>query len=399
MPGEFDTTCKELRLKKMSVEAFKKEVQLISAKISNTGYEATADYNYHRQEEKVWNKKFKEQKDTFWSDHKKDFLRGVDAMNEGPKGRDPENMLKWIRKFPYVLARPDFLREKGESVDDNAMYQLAKAWTRLFSGEEAVEWIYNGKKCWGSDEKSGQFKAFQEEADKLFGPSAGLAEEETELDRLVEKMEHASMFTDSAEYKNLMSMTKMLNQTELVPHTEGLTPKQNQALKIATLKSCVDAYLDHKARDGVKRNVYHKLAAVEELNRYLCKRMDEIGIANIPDKKLHDEVNFPKTVEDEAVVLNETAPKSYSSDAIKANVEKANADNQDDPTTADECACTLDCMARILMRARHLELPDTQVQELTAVREQFFQNPGRGPEEAIDEIADDNLLKDLPQAY
>ena len=399
MPGKFDTTCKELRLKKMSVEAFKKEVQLISAKISNTGYEATADYNYHRQEEKVWNKKFKEQKDTFWSDHKKDFLRGVDAMNEGPKGRDPENMLKWIRKFPYVLARPDFLREKGESVDDNAMYQLAKAWTTLFNGEDAVEMVYEGKSGWDLDRKVAAFRNFQEKADKLFGPSAGLSEEEIELDRLVEKMENASMFTDSTEYKNLMSMTKMLNQTELVPHTEGLTQKQHQALKIATLKSCVDAYLDHKARDGVKRNVYHKLAAVEELNRYLCKRMDEIGVWNIPDKKLHDEVNFPKTVEDEAVVLNETAPKAYSSETIKANVEKANLDNPDDPTTADECACTLDCMARILMRARHLELPDTQVQELTAVREQFFQTPGRGPEEAIDEIAEDNPLKDLPQAY
>ncbi len=408
MPGELDTNCKELRLKKMSVEAFKREVENLRVKIGNANFTAYDHTSYRSavfegdEGREYFERRSQEQRESFWNDHKKEFVRGLEALKQGPKGRDPESMLKWVKQFPYVVACPKLLEDHGYGDPlKEKYYDLGRTWRELFSGDKAVETIYGEQTGYGYDvyERKSNLNDFQKEADKIFGPVRGLNEEEIELDRLVGKLENASMFTDSGEYRNLISMTKMLNETEIVPHTEGLTQKQNQAMKLAMIKTCVDTYLDHKAKDGVKRNVYHKLAAVEELNRYICKRMEDVGVWNIPDQKMHDELFFPKTVEDESSILEIKHPQTYSTEEIEANVEKANQADSGNSTTVDECARTLDCMARILMRAEHLKVPDTQIQELTAVREQFFRNPGRGPETAIDEIAEDNPMKDLPQAY
>ena len=90
---------------------------------------------------------------------------------------------------------------------------------------------------------------------------------------------------DSNEYKNIIKMLDSFQEKGVDFSTaeepgpsdwRKLDEKQRLALPMHLLKDKIDEYLVHKAKDGVKPNTYHKLAALEELNQYLEQRIGEI---------------------------------------------------------------------------------------------------------------------------
>jgi len=86
--------------------------------------------------------------------------------------------------------------------------------------------------------------------------------------KIAEALDHAKTFSNSKEYKNLMTACKTLGDPKA-----KLTPESRKAMMAATGKTIND-YLMHKAKDGVKPNVFKKFAAVEALSKYLDTKLE-----------------------------------------------------------------------------------------------------------------------------
>ncbi len=323
----------------------------------------------------------------------------VKSFFEGPKGSDDESVGKWVNEN-YAMARvcmsSDLLYEKpylaalgNLGISEYNMHAAAQM-AKMF----IVKHIPNcSDLSWGSDTykkdteenynrymsydlyelknnnvnflKAGEngFEAVQKALVSGIVKSNDVKEESFE--EFAEELKNAKTTVNSSEYKAIISTLEQLDKPGLGPWGEkaGLTPMQNEAAKLLTVKMNIDKYLAHKSKDGVKKNVYEKLAAVEKLNEYISKKIVESNPQPFPEGKfsgLNKYINSAK----QNVYLQ------YKQSDIINNVEKARPAGV--VTTADECTNTLKCMQRIIDGAD----PDKRAALKTA-QEEFFNYPGK----------------------
>ena len=338
------------------------------------------------------------QKQAFLNTFGSELSKQVKSFFTGPKSSDDETVGKWVHEN-YAMARvcmsSDLLYEKPylpslrklgiSEAQMHAAAQMAKMYI--------VKHIPDcGALCWGSDtykkETPDDYQRYmsvdlyelkENNTEFLKAEEGGVEEvqeelvsgiansndvEEESFEAFAEELKNAKTTVNSSEYKAIISTLEQLDKPGLGPWGEkaGLTPMQNEAAKLLTVKMCIDKYIAHKSNDGVKKNVYEKLAAVEKLNNYISKKIVESNPKEFgePLAKLNKYINSAK----QNVYLQ------YKQADITNSVEKARSAGV--VTTADECTNTLKCMQRIIdgaAPAKRAALKTTQ--------EEFFNHPGK----------------------
>ncbi len=328
----------------------------------------------------------------------------VKSFFAGPKGSDDESVAEWVKEN-YVMARfcmssellftkPTISSLNNLARVENDIHSAARTAKLFIVKHIPDEYDF----CWGRDnhdrtneydykdymesnfedlgKKNKDFLSNEKAIENLqnsFAPAAAVsadagnqpAAQEMSFKSFADELKAAKTTVNSSEYKNIISALEQLDKPGFGPWGEesGLTPGQNEAAKLLTVKMYVDKYIAHKGNDGVKKNVYGKLAAVEKLNEYLCKKINGAnpqGFTKEPLSKLNKYIDSAK----QNVYLQ------YKKADIAENVGKARGIGVE--TTAEECTRTLRCMQRIIDGA-----DPAKRAALKNAQEEFFNYPGK----------------------
>ena len=311
-----------------------------------------------------------------------------EAMVAGPKKHNFNGALEWLQKFPHAMAAieraPELVAKYPGFSEEHA--DLAKEWIRFANDQPAKETQYGNKKITNPD----ILKQFERYEKSLYDKSwkAVHKAEKMKIDSIVEKLENAKTFYNSGEYNQIIDVAKMLYHTDELPKKfkdSATTPEARHAFKLASIKAQIDAYIDHKAKDGVKPNVYHKLAAVEELNRYVCEELNRIGVKNIP----RSAPPVPKVDGQVPTCLAEEKGDM----AVKNRLPNENMVGAE----KEECSRALDCMGRILVHAGKLDVGFEKTYALNEMANAFQGGPNvdlDAPQEEPEvKLPDDDLVE------
>ncbi len=182
-------------------------------------------------------------------------------------------------------------------------------------------------------------------------------DDKARFDTFADNLEKAKTLRNSDQYKNLIKMVRHLNETEkYIASDDGYsvtrTDKQNYCMKLFSIKGCIDEYLKHKAKDGVNKNTYDKLAAVEELNEYVSRKLEELK----PD------YNKRETMFGNGTKYTKCSYKAWQEEFEKVPAEQNIPDKQRNAAN---------CMGRIISRAGKMNLSSGKIQDLKAMRNAF----------------------------
>lgn len=197
----------------------------------------------------------------------------------------------------------------------------------------------------------------------------------------VNKLEAAGARGDSKEYSELLKMVKDINDGK-VKGSEMRSPRESYVLQLIAIKSRINKYLIHKAETGVKQNSYKKLAAVEELNIEITRRLKNIKCDSfIHENKLVNPSKLVLSYEDEVKRFTknfgkniEKKPPSPLSDDIMKKWEQ-NAKTNYPNANVEEMKMVDACMCRIMLASHHNGKYGKNTEELGKMREQFRINP------------------------
>lgn len=193
------------------------------------------------------------------------------------------------------------------------------------------------------------------------------------------KLEKAKTWYNSGEYNDLVEAVKSLNKVSKIDQDANLDDVHKYAIKLWAVKKQINKYLDHKGKDGVKQNAFDKLAAVEELNQEISKRLSTLDVNSFTYGKYTVDVNaFASTYKDEmessrAEYLKKhawAAPSQMNENECNQKYAEAKKVypklDQKDYMNADTCMC------RIILRAEKKVNND-----LVRMRKQFQAHPAR----------------------
>lgn len=181
---------------------------------------------------------------------------------------------------------------------------------------------------------------------------------------LKKQLENCKTFTNSSEYNKIIEalgdIGKPLSDKK---SAKKLDDRQTYATKLLTIRELVQNYIKHKAVDGVKKNVFHKLAAVEELDEFLTVQIKSLG--------LKDKFAYGKKIFDPSVVEKPQAKPRFKSNDI---IEAYNSAKNRYKVTADqvETARTIYFMDKIIGKAEKTE----QIKDLKDMQRNFLECPG-----------------------
>lgn len=188
------------------------------------------------------------------------------------------------------------------------------------------------------------------------------------FDKFAEDLENAKTYRNSKEYELLIKWVKHFNESESFiakgdTYQGTRTDLQNYSMKLFGIKGLIKNYLNHKAKDGVKKNAYGKLAAVEALNSFVSQELEKYK----PD--YNERENAHRTGKE---IVNCTYTV-WQEKFDKVPEETAMPDKQ---------RSTLNCMGRIIARAEKLQLPKEKIQDLKTMRTAFARaGAQKAPEE------------------
>jgi len=160
-------------------------------------------------------------------------------------------------------------------------------------------------------------QAVNQNAEPKAAPAAD-PEECANFKKLATILEKAKTLKNSQEYKSLITMCKALGD----PETVAKMGKNGRKEMLAATGKKINDYISHKAKDGVKPNVFKKFAAVEALSKYLDTKLEpykneviDVGEnMNVDVSKLNlDFDKYRQSVPDGKVILAEsyTCPVQY----------------------------------------------------------------------------------------
>ena len=295
-------------------------------------------------------------------------INQMDTYASTPDSLEQGDILDWYGNtfIAFMLLNDKNLKEAAseeykESFFDKYASLNARIGSNYLVIHEAYEKLSHGE----IDKRMNEDGSLIDEFDPQFRMTEVFAEtitkakeahdrrnDDKELAKLGKKLEDAKTFVNSSEYKDIIKMVKAFDSQTKVPHTDSLKENEVQALKLKAIKNKVDEYIAHKAKDGVKQNVYKKLAAVEELNKYLCKRINKLAPEHfyIGDKKYF----LPENVHENFLDGIENPQLKDKLDFEKQNgtfQEKYDAIKGQYNTSLDEYKNVQDCMGRIILSA------------------------------------------------
>lgn len=194
------------------------------------------------------------------------------------------------------------------------------------------------------------------------------------FDKFAENLEKAKTFSNSKEYENLIKCVKHMNSSENYivkgdAYNTKRTDLHNYSMKLFSIKQEIDRYLNHKAKDGVKKNTFEKLAAVEELNSFVSQELEKYKPDFNERETAHGNV---KKVKCTYAAWHETFKQ------VPEAVEMP--DKQRD---------ALNCMGRIIAKAEKQQLPKGKVKDL----ETMYKNFGGTGVEKNPEVKEDTDAK------
>ena len=268
-----------------------------------------------------------------WKKDGKQMQKEVASLNNGPNGRDPMSMMSWLLEWKMIYDRGDVL-EQYDVKYDSELLSMGLQWKRVFDDKQARDVLLNGgdPSQIKNEATKKQYTQFLSQYTAWAGPEQQIEEpkqpapaetrpapqpvqtqqsqpapqpapvkaepvqdtrnyyreDKASLDTLIQKLKDAKTFYNSSAYKNIINVAEMLNKFEKLPATlggkkveglENLDKKQQHAYKMFAIRDMVDKYLNHKAEEGVKQNVYGKLAAVEELHQFVSQRIRDLAPA------------------------------------------------------------------------------------------------------------------------
>ena len=324
----------------------------------------------------------------------------IESFFEGPKDSDDSSVAEWVSRN-YVAVRlftsSDFMKHNSvEGLDfaEGSMHraaQMAKMFLlKYLPKPESIYWgsdthvpeseqNYNKymaddfadlparRKAYSAGHSLAWVKnkiASQVAVNPENAEISGLNAPETDsLAAFAKELKDAKTTFNSNEYKMIISFTE--NWASARKEFHGDTPKKDAAAQLVCLKSAINAYLNHKGKDGVKKNVYKKLAAVEKLNQYVSEKLKEISEVDLPSAET--KALFRKIKED--LPKDDIAPTYKDGELIAQKVNTARLFGQN--TDAAECDRTLRCMDKIICRS------ESRKRELKDIQKEFFENPGQ----------------------
>ena len=190
-----------------------------------------------------------------------------------------------------------------------------------------------------------------------------LNEPETDsLASFAKELKDAKTTFNSDEYKAIISFADNWENAPKAVHSDS--PAKDKAAQLVCIKTAINAYLNHKGKDGVKKNVYKKLAAVEKLNQFVSEKLKGIKEEDLPSAETK---GWFKQIKEDLPKDNIPA-KFKNADLIAQKVSTAQAFGID--TNEAECARTLKCMDKIIRRS------ENRKDELWDMQKEFFNNPG-----------------------
>ncbi len=145
-------------------------------------------------------------------------------------------------------------------------------------------------------------------------------ESKADFENGIRELEAASAgsLIDSRQYKEIINTLKLFNHAEQLPVNNKvfgkyrqMDPMKTQAFKLAFIKDAIDAYMDHKAKDGVKRNSCDKLDALGRLNRQVCTRLKNLTANSASSKIELMEGLRPINTDDPKYSACDDAPQVY----------------------------------------------------------------------------------------
>lgn len=172
---------------------------------------------------------------------------------------------------------------------------------------------------------------------------------------------------DSDEYKDLIKTLEDVStkikkykpeQTDAAANFNAMDDNQIQAIKYAKVYVRISQYLDHKARRGVNRNAYEKLAAVEELNRRVSQVIRDLNPRPFSFKMDGKRCDFNPSVigvtYDDRMQLPAYKDKYLDTSTSPAVWEDNIRKSQKTVTGADHAkiAYAMDCMDRIMLKVQ-----------------------------------------------
>jgi len=197
---------------------------------------------------------------------------------------------------------------------------------------------------WKAD-MAAQLKQSQERNEKLGETLAQLRQEHKQsfeiraegmIKQSIKELEAAKTIVNSDQYKALLNYMKDVHNTKKF---DTDTLKEN----LKQIGNLVDAYLNHKAHDGVKTNTYKKLAAVQHINEWLSDAPD---VYNYKRELITQETVQKVLPEIGKVAYNQVLPKV-----------KAQGIEADEGTVkrVDDCICNIIQRADNKMRPKLIE--------------------------------------------
>lgn len=174
------------------------------------------------------------------------------------------------------------------------------------------------------------------------------------FDKHLQNLNNAKTKRNSKEYEALIRAVDIMNKTEKLEVGVVLDEKQLYAVKLLAIKSSINDYIAHKAKKGVNEHIGDKLAVVEELNKEVSQKLEN----------LRGEVD-PFTLNGKKVDLSKL-PITKAEEVEKAR--KANPNGRI-PAVKEMAHSTDDCMHRIITKAIEKKYSSSHIEDLHKIRD------------------------------
>jgi len=195
-----------------------------------------------------------------------------DDENPMPEGVRTYHKDHLLLKGNYILTSFFNDADNPEELKKNAFDKFVRSFV-MYSGLEVVK--PEEKKAEQPEQEVQQnveSEVIQETEPEINPEVAAEADPEecANFKKLATILDKAKTFKNSQEYKDLITMCKALGD----PETVARMGKNGRKEMLAATGKKINDYISHKAKDGVKPNVFKKFAAVEALSKYLDTKLE-----------------------------------------------------------------------------------------------------------------------------
>lgn len=207
--------------------------------------------------------------------------------------------------------------------------------------------------------------------------------EQNPFKEVYDKLVSLKTFSSSRSYRGIISMLEFAMENENWESGKDLKPEERYISKLLAIKSSINKYINHKAEDGVKQNVFKKLAAVEELNRLVENCLSKVKFESFEYgdtvvKRENYELSFEEEVKAAKYKkFRNEKYKHYTPVTEKeAKLQKMVVADKYPEATANEIMYADGCMARIILSAlNHRDVPEKVLDEHFKNQKELFNNP------------------------